>query len=183
MGALVIHVWRHPRPMGAAGRCIGQSELPVDRRKVKRLAHRIRSQARRHRWPRVIYTSALGRSREVGRCLARWGWRHVVDPLLNEASFGAWDGLRWDQIDPGLIDAWVKDFAGFHPGRGESLTEVLRRARTWCPAHDASSDLVLVVGHGGWMLARQWGQRHPSPPVAASEWPAPPRYGECWRLE
>lgn len=183
MGAVVIHVWRHPRPIGVAGRCVGQSEVVVDRRKVKRLAHRIRAQARRHHWPRVIHTSALGRSREVGRYLARWGWQHVVDPLLNEASFGAWDGLRWDQIDPDLIDAWVEDFAGFRPGGGESLIDVLARARAWRPVADALSTVTLVVGHGGWMLARRWGTQHPNPPTVASQWPAPPRYGECWCLE
>lgn len=181
---MVIHVWRHPRPIGTEGRCVGQSDVGVDRRKVKRLAHRIRAQARRHGWPRVIHTSSLRRSREVGRCLSRWGWQHVVDPMLNEASFGDWDGLRWDQIDPALIDAWVEDFAAFRPGGGESLIDVLARVRAWrAVASNDALGVLLVVGHGGWMIARQWAQQHSAPPAAASLWPLPPRYGEVWCLE
>ncbi|HET8870106.1 MAG TPA: histidine phosphatase family protein [Aquabacterium sp.] len=179
----MIHIWRHPRPIGIEGRCVGQSDVYVDRRKVKRLAHRIRAQARRQGWPRVIHTSSLRRSRDVGRCLSRWGWDHVVDPLLNEASFGSWDGLRWDQIDPSLIDGWVDDFAAFRPGGGESLVDVLARANAWQPQSNGVANVILVVGHGGWMLARRWGQQHAGPPAVASEWPVPPSYGEMWSLE
>ena len=43
---MTLSVWRHPQPVGAAGRCIGHTDLPVDARKAKRLAHRIRQAAR-----------------------------------------------------------------------------------------------------------------------------------------
>ena len=77
--ASVLLAWRHPKARGAAGRCIGQTDLAVDPRKAKRLAHRIRTLARRERLPRVVTVSALRRARDVGRWLARWGWRVQVD--------------------------------------------------------------------------------------------------------
>ena len=95
---VTIHIWRHPRAQGAEGRCIGRTDLPVDRRKAKRLAHRIRRWARQHGAARVVLTSSLQRATSVGRCLASWGWQHHIDPRLNEMDFGGWDGLRWDSI-------------------------------------------------------------------------------------
>ena len=33
-----LHIWRHPKPVGAAGLCLGRTDLPVDPRKARRLA-------------------------------------------------------------------------------------------------------------------------------------------------
>ena len=90
--------WRHPRPIGAEGRCIGRTNLSVDRRKVKRLAHRIRQAARQQGWPRVVHSSSLQRCAAVGRQLRRWGWQHHINDSLLEMDFGTWDGQAWDHI-------------------------------------------------------------------------------------
>lgn len=172
--------WRHPRPQGVAGRCIGRTDVPLDRRKAKRLAHRIRQAARRAGWPRCIHTSPLRRCADVGRQLRRWGWRHVVDAGLLEVDFGRWDGLPWSRIPQGEVDAWVADFSGHAPGGGEPLTAVLQRAVNWRGRADVP--VWLVVGHGGWMLSRRWALTHDAPPALAREWPAAPAYGEAWAL-
>ena len=92
-------IWRHPRPRGAAGRCIGSRiDLPVDPRKAKRLAHRIRAHARRQQLPREVVTSPLRRAADVGRWLKRWGFAWRTDPALREMDFGAWDGKSWRDI-------------------------------------------------------------------------------------
>ncbi|RZL33467.1 MAG: fructose-2,6-bisphosphatase, partial [Rubrivivax sp.] len=89
-------IWRHPKPRGAEGRCIGgRTDLAVDPRKAKRLAHRIRANARRHALPREVVTSPLARAADVGRWLKRWGFRWRVDAALAEMDFGAWDGRGW----------------------------------------------------------------------------------------
>lgn len=179
--ALVI--WRHPRPHGAAGRCIGRTDLAVDRRKVKRLAHRIRQAARRAGWPRVIHTSSLQRCALVGRQLRRWGWRHIVDDALLEMDFGRWDGRPWTEIAHAEVDAWCAAFADHAPGGGESLRAMLERVQRWLPAPPAPSEgPVLMVGHGGWMLSARWVLTQVDAPVAAAAWPAPPGYGRCWTL-
>jgi len=78
-------VWRHPRPEGAAGRCIGAgTDLIVHRRRAKRLARRIQQVARRQRLPHHVVTSPLQRCADVGRWLRRWGWRHEIDPALRD---------------------------------------------------------------------------------------------------
>lgn len=183
---MVIRVWRHPRPQQVAGRCVGQWDAPIDARKAKRLAHRIRQQARRQGLARIVFTSPLRRSAMVGRYLRAWGWRHVVDAALSEASFGAWDGRLWSEVPRVEVDAWVGDFLDYSPGGGDSLRTLLTRAGEWQPAAElglAPDQPHLVVGHAGWMLARRWVVHERRLPAGAHEWPAPPSYGHCWVLD
>lgn len=168
-------IWRHPRPCGAQGRCIGsRTDLGVDPRRAKRLAHRIRSLARREGLSRTIHTSTLTRSLAVGRWLKRWGWQLRVLPDLAELDFGAWDGRAWDHIPQSEIDAWCADFAQHRPGGGESLAQLFERARAWQPA----SRVALVVGHAGWMQARA----ARALPRRAVDWPPPPAYASLMRI-
>lgn len=183
-------VWRHPRPQGVAGRCIGQTDVPVDRRKAKRLAHRIRQQVRRqarlHGVPRVVLTSPLQRCAMVGRILRSWGWRHQVDATLLEMDFGCWDGQAWRDIDQAKVDAWCADFLQHRPGDGESLADVFQRVDAWVEnslmAQGASNETRLVIGHAGWMLALQWRMTRHDLPEQAAQWPAPPAYGQCLQI-
>lgn len=179
-----IVAWRHPRPIGAEGRCIGRTDLAVDRRKAKRLAHRIRQAARRHGWPRVVHSSSLQRCAAVGQQLRRWGWRHHIDDALLEMDFGAWDGRAWAQIAHAEVDAWCRNFAHHAPGGGESLHAMLDRVAQGLarlPASEArpSSAPVLLIAHAGWILSARWVAQHSAAPAQPSQWPPAPRYGEC----
>lgn len=180
----VCVAWRHPRPQGAAGRCIGRTDLPVDRRKAKRLAHRIRQQARRQGWPRVVHSSPLQRCALVGRILRGWGWRHQVHEALLEMDFGRWDGQGWPAIARDDVDAWCADFLHARPGGGESLDQVLDRVQGWWRVHGAATPTapLLVVAHAGWMLSLQWLLTRDERPRYASQWPAPPGYGVRWLI-
>lgn len=163
-----LALWRHPRPRGAEGRCIGaRTDLPVDPRKAKRLAHRIRAHARRHGLPREVVTSPLARAADVGRWLRRWGFRWMVDEALKEMDFGRWDGRSWSDITRDEFERWMGDFCGFDFEGGESLQSLLDRAAAWQPR------CALAVGHAGWIIARLW----TGPPPTAATWPRPVRYG------
>ncbi len=171
-----LSVWRHARPRAVAGRCIGITDVAVDRRKSKRLAHRIRAWARGHGAPRIVVTSGLRRSADVGRWLARWGWRHRIDARLSELDFGAWDGRRWDEIGAAPVDAWCAQFERYAPGGGESVAALLERCAAFI-ADPAHAGAVCVVGHAGWISAALHLRRPgPGAPEAAS-WPAAVGYG------
>ena len=175
-------VWRHPKPAAVKGRCIGWTDVAVDHRKIKRLAHRIRSRARREGLARVVHTSPLRRCAEVGRQLARWGWRHHIDPRLLEMNFGEWDGRPWGDIGEPAVDAWCRDFGEHRAGGGESVADVLRRCAQFLAA-SADTPVTCVVGHAGWISAAQWLARGESRAPAASEWPAALPYAHALLLQ
>lgn len=172
-----ITVWRHPLPKGVAGRCIGRTDVPVDRRKAKRLAHRVRNAARREGHPPVVWTSPLRRGADVGRWLLRWGWTHRVDPRLAELDFGRWDGQRWDDIGADAVGAWCDDFAQGAPGGGESVTALMSRCAAFVREHPDA----WVVGHGGWINALARVVRGLPPPAGPAEWPPAIGYNAAWR--
>ena len=184
-GQAELWAWRHPRPQGAAGRCIGRTDLPVDPRRAKRLAHRIRQTARRHGLPHRVCTSHLQRAADVGRWLRRWGWQHRMDPALAEMNFGAWDGLAWAAVERQEVDAWCADFLHHAPGGGEPLCALFERVRA--SVTSLRADTVpgpwLIVSHGGWMLACGWLVSGRPWPTRADQWPAAPGYGACQRFQ
>jgi len=178
-GSAGLWLWRHPKPVAAAGRCTGQTDLPVDRRRAKRLAHRVRQVARRHGLPAEVWTSPLQRCAAVGRWLARWGWRHRVDARLLELDFGAWDGRRWVDIPWAEVQAWEADFCAHRPGGGESLASLASRVMAW-RADSAAGRPQLVVAHAGVVNLLRLGAAWPG--LSAANWPRPPGYGVLTRL-
>jgi alpha-ribazole phosphatase len=179
----MLWAWRHPKAIGASGRCIGAgTDLPVDRRKAKRLAHRIRATARRQGLPRVVWTSTLRRASAVGQVLRAWGWRHLVDARLSELHFGAWEGQAWRAIAQAEVDAWVADFAQHAAGGGESLAALQARVQAFVAEH-VGAGALLVVTHGGWLNALRLlpalvgGTAAPG----AAQWPAPPAHNALVR--
>lgn len=171
--------WRHPPARGASGRCIGRTDLAVDPRKAKRLAHRVRHTARRNRLPRAIWVSPLQRSLDVGRWLQRWGWRVQVDARLLELDFGAWDGQPWSQVPWAEVEAWQNDLLHQAPGGGESLHQLALRVQAFCSSLPPGP--CQLLSHGGWINALA----HVPLGLAClpvAQWPAPPRLGSLTRL-
>lgn len=173
MNAPSLHAWRHARADLAQGRCIGRTDLRLDPRRAKRLAHRMRTFARQNALPRIVITSPLGRCRAVGCWLARWGWQHHIDDSLIELDFGHWDGLAWSSVPPEEIDAWCLDFARATPGGGESVGTLLERVLAFDPG-----DARMVVTHGGWLSAAIWLSRHPGVQPCSETWPEAPKTGQ-----
>ncbi|MGY0194499.1 histidine phosphatase family protein [Leptothrix sp. BB-4] len=179
MALAELRIWRHPLAVGAAGRCIGHTDLAVDRRRAKRLAHRIRSAQRRSGGARLILTSPLRRAADVGRWLQRWGWQHRIDTRLSEADFGHWDGRRWVDIDVADLTGWTDDFAACRPGGGESVVMLRERVRALLDDPALAGAAVWAVGHAGWLSALR--TLHLDPPRAI-DWPVALRHGGCLRV-
>jgi alpha-ribazole phosphatase len=177
--AVVLYCWRHPPAREAAGRCIGRTNLHVDPRKAKRLAHRVRAHARREGLPQLVWVSTLRRTQQVGAWLRRWGWQVHVDARLAEVDFGAWDGQHWSDIAWSQVRAWEDDLLHHAPGGGESLAQLLQRVQAFVATCAGSR---VLVTHGGWINALLH-----APPcdghVDANRWPRAPRHGSLtvWR--
>lgn len=169
-----LWLWRHPRANHGAGRCIGRTDLPVDRRRAKRLAHRIRHAARRHGLPPIVWTSPLQRCCQVGRWLRDWGWDHRVEARLSELDFGDWDGRAWAEIPREALDRWAADLRDHAPGGGESQRQLHQRVQDFLAEHPQRP--LLIVAHAGVMQVLQSGL------LDAHQWPAPPAHGALRRL-
>ncbi len=170
--------WRHPKARGAAGRCIGSTDLDVDPRKAKRLAHRIRNTARRHGLAREVWVSPLQRALRTGQWLRCWGWVLHVDARLAELDFGHWDDKLWADIPWHEVQRWEQDLLQHAPGGGESLATLSLRVRSFVAEQQQRS--CLLVSHGGWintLLHVPSGTQH----LPASAWPAPPRHATLIR--
>jgi alpha-ribazole phosphatase len=176
-----LKVWRHLKPCGVEGLCIGRLDVAVDARRSKRLAHRIRAWARQQNAPRIVVTSPLARTADVGRWLSRWGWRHEIDARLSELDFGAWQGRAWQAIGQDEVDRWCRDFGRHRPGGGESTDALLARCRAFL-SERRETPAVCIVAHAGWISAAQWLRIDRAGSPNAEQWPAAIRYGESIRI-
>ena len=182
---MILYIWRHPKPMAANGFCIGQTDIKVDRRKIKRLANKIQRFVRLHQLPKVIWVSPLQRSLKVGEILAQQGFQCKVMPELAEINFGKWDGQAWAQIPKQEIDDWCNDFADFAPKGGESLQRLFSRVESWLNEMiiENSQRPLLAVGHAGWINAASMIVAGQEVPKIAAEWPQPVNYLERSQLD
>lgn len=182
---MILYIWRHPKPIAANGFCIGQTDINVDKRKIKRLANKIQRFARLHQLPKVIWVSPLQRSLKVGQILVQRGFHCQVSPELAEIDFGEWDGRPWEQIAKQEIDDWCDNFADFAPDNGESLQELFDRVEGWLNKASAVQDntSILAVGHAGWITAAKMIEAGQSVPKIAADWSRPVSYQQRSRLD
>ena len=182
---MVLYIWRHPKPIAANGFCIGQTDISVDKRKIKRLANKIQRFVRFHQLPKVIWVSPLHRSLKVGEILAQHGFLYHVAPELAEIDFGNWDGQPWAQIPKQQIDDWCDHFADFAPKSGESLQQLFERVENWLnemAAQNSGQKPVLAVGHAGWINAANMIAAGQEAPKIAADWPQAVNYLQCRKL-
>jgi len=183
---MMFHIWRHPKPVAANGFCIGQTDISVDKRKVKRLANKIQRFVRLHQLPKVIWVSPLQRSLKVGEILVQHGFQCNIAPALAEIDFGKWDGQPWAQIPKQQIDDWCTNFADFAPEGGESLQQLFERIENWInemTRQNSSHRPILAVGHAGWINAASMIVAGQEVPKIAAEWPRPVNYLEHRQLD
>ena len=72
-----------------------------------------------------------------------------VLPGLIEMDFGLWEGRRWDDVPRHELDEWSADFHHARPHGGESVAQLLARARAALDAATAGPAPVLAVTHAG----------------------------------
>ena len=182
---MVLYIWRHPKPIAATGLCIGQTDIKVDRRKLKRLANKIQRFVQLQRLPKVVWVSPLQRSLKVGEILAQRGFQYKVAPELAEIHFGEWDGKLWQQIEKQAIDEWCDNFANFSPDNGESLQQLFNRAENWLDkiAVEQVNTPVLAIGHAGWINAAKMIATDQAVPNLAINWPRSVAYLSCNRID
>ena len=167
-GSVRLALVRHaPTEWNATGRAQGRADPPLDGPgRARAAAWRLPADlARRDRDGRLGWAaSPLRRARETAALL---GARDPqVVPALVERDYGSWTG--WPLAD--LESAALDDGWDVRPPGGESLREVLARARQWLDGLEpgAGRDAWVAVTHAGVILALlaaalRWDLRPPAP--------------------
>ena len=155
---LTLYLVRHGEALGAAGRCIGHTDLdlaPNGRNHMARLG--IDWPAPR---PERVVASDLARARDSAAALAEmWDATEslALESRLREMNFGTWDGRPWGELerDGGeALAAWMTDWQGAAAPGGERLGDVIARTRAWladavarCRADGVGR--IVAVTHAG----------------------------------
>ena len=144
----------HGEPEGAAGRCIGHSDL------VLGAAARQHAQVLASEWPYPPPDALIASSRRRAHAMLapfarRFGRLPQVEADLDEQDFGDWDGESWTRLyqrEPQGAQRWLSDWINHAPPAGESFAEVSRRVLSWLDRVMAQFDeqsLLLVSTHSG----------------------------------
>lgn len=144
----------HGEPDGAAGRCIGRSDLPLTAQA------RQQAQALAADWPYPTPDALIASSRRRAHAMLapfarRFGRLPQVEADLDEQDFGDWDGESWTSLlqrEPQGSQRWLSDWINHAPPGGESFADVSRRMQTWLTQVLAPFDddaLVLLSTHAG----------------------------------
>ncbi len=144
----------------AENRLQGQLDIPLNargREQARALGGTLRSligrEIDRLEAARAFFASPLERARETME-IARDAMglspgRYRLDAVLKELSFGAWEGLTWQEIetkDPKGLRARREDRWAFVPDGGESYAMLADRLRPWL---DRLNEHAFVISHGG----------------------------------
>lgn len=79
-----------------------------------------------------------------------------ADPRLQELHFGAWEGLRWDEIarsQPDVYAAWMGRWQELAPPDGESLPQFEARVRELTVELARGETPTLLITHAGVLRA------------------------------
>jgi probable phosphoglycerate mutase len=147
-----LHFIRHGETdWNAGGRVQGNTDVPLSdrgREQAEELATRLAD------WPiGAIYSSDLQRALDTARPLAeRLGLELIVDPILRERNFGAFEGLHDYEVAALLDDPHVfwRD-ADTRPDQGESRREVWTRITSFLERllENPPAEEIAIVSHGG----------------------------------
>jgi alpha-ribazole phosphatase len=142
---------RRGRPAGGEGRCYGRRDLAPGP-DLPALAASLAAELPGFR---TVATSPLARSRLLAERLAaaRGLAPPAVDARLAEMDFGTWEGLAWDRVPRGELDAWAADLMQARPHGGENVAMLEARVRAALLAWRRAPGPVLIVTHAGVLRA------------------------------
>ncbi|HKQ81256.1 MAG TPA: histidine phosphatase family protein [Steroidobacteraceae bacterium] len=139
---------RHTRCAVASGTCYGRLDVPLAHSAADDIAHTL------DQTPHVdiVFSSPAQRCLQLANALAsRDRCELHVMPELQELDFGAWEGLRWDEISRSESDPWAEDPWNRAPPAGETESELWVRVQALAERLHQITRVrrIAVIGHGG----------------------------------
>jgi len=116
-----VVLMRHaPTPSNADGRVQGRLDVPLDDAGLARAAwaaDRVAARYFARGWSGLrIFSSPLRRCVQTAEALALViGGEIVVDEAFSQRSYGAWEGLTWDEVRRDWPEQWSQRESGIDP--------------------------------------------------------------------
>lgn len=150
MSAIIL--WRHaPTPNNLDGVIQGSLDVSLDETGRARAAWAASHIAALYGTDLRVFSSPLVRARETAAAITSLvGGEVVVDHAFTQRSYGAWEGLTWDEVKRDFPDEFARRQRGLDPrisgwdGQRDVAARVLEGLeRIWDDAKPA-----VVVSHG-----------------------------------
>jgi alpha-ribazole phosphatase len=145
-----LYVVRHA-PVGVKGVCYGQCDVPTtidDEAASNEIVQQIVGAGVSLE---AVYASHVARTRPLAEAVARHlGIPAVIDRRIAELSMGAWEGMRFSDIeanDTARYWRWMEHWRDEAPPGGETAAELEERVGAWRREMDHRE--VLAVTHAG----------------------------------
>ena len=164
---------RHAAVALAPGLCYGASDVPAEAALTQEAAEKSAAFLP----PELpVWTSALGRTRELGATLQALRpdlGRPLADARLNEMNFGRWELQPWNAVPRSAFDAWMADFPHHRFGGVESTQMVVQRVGAALrELTDSGVEEAVWITHAGVIRAAMYLAAHGQSPIATVEqWP------------
>lgn len=172
---------RHAALRIDAGVCYGSLDLPPDPPATMAAARALSLALPQGL---ALRTSPLQRCEQLSQQLRglRPDLALKTDDRLKEMDFGAWEGLRWDDIGHAAVQAWTRDFAQHRPGGGESVNGFMARVgQALAQARSEGIDCAWIT-HAGVIRAASLLAAGQSMVSRADQWPAEAVPPGSWKV-
>lgn len=141
---------RHAPVADGEGIVYGRKDMEIeipDPAFIEKIASRIPANA-------VWITSSLKRTGDTARLFSRFhpeSTNPVIDPELQEMSFGDWEGVRREDIPPDTMAEFRENIVAVAPPGGESFQQVVDRVQCAIRARtdEFSGRDIVSIGHTG----------------------------------
>jgi alpha-ribazole phosphatase len=141
-----IYLIRHTQTDTAKGLCYGQSDVELAGSFLADW-HRLRAKLPDISADCRVLSSPLQRCMQLAEQFAR---PIIQDTRLLEVNFGDWEGVRFDAIEPALLQHWTDNFVHLPPPNGECFADLCQRVgEFWQDVVRYDVEQVVVVTHAG----------------------------------
>lgn len=100
-----------------------------------------------------VYSSERRRALETAKILLDKNSEVIIDPRLNEISFGNFEGKNYNEIRelyPVECEEWSNNWKEYSPPNGESYIEFYLRVRAFMEEiKNIEAENILLITHGG----------------------------------
>lgn len=140
-----IYLVRHTTPLIEKGICYGQTDLDITENfdaESKNILDKIQFDS-----DTKVYSSP---SKRCTKLASLFNKNFVTDKRILELNFGSWELKKWDDIPKEEMTPWMQDFVNVSVPKGESYTELAKRANQFYYEIKAQNNKqTIIISHAG----------------------------------